>query len=502
MLKLKKELKLRQYQEIALNTAAKYNTLVILPTGMGKTLIGLGLSIHRRKLGKTLFLTPTKPLAKQQQKKYAEYLGNTGLTTLTGNTPPKERKKLWEKNSFIFATPQTIENDLIRRNYDLRKVATLIIDEAHRAVGNYAYVFIAKQYMKQGENPRILGLTASPGYDEEKILEIKNNLFIRKIEVMTEEHPIVKPYVKKKRIIKVLISLPEEFSNIKKSLEQSLRTRLRTLRDKAIIPTSDITKVNKKKLLEAQKKLIQEIKSGSVEAYSLLSLNTSCIKVLHALEILQTQGIQSLRDYFKKIMNNTRTKANASLLKDVYFNKAMRLTLTTKEEHPKYKELINILRKERFDKAIIFSQYRNTTKRIVEKLNEYGFRAKEFIGQASKGMTQKQQKKVINEFKEGVYNVLVCTSVGEEGIDIPSVDVGVFFEPVPSALRTVQRRGRVGRTSFSKLFVLITRSTLDETYYWVSKHREAKMKKTLKKLQSKDYEKNKSQKKLNEFLSD
>ena len=60
----------------------------------------------------------------------------------------------------------------------LNDVSLIIFDECHRAVGDYAYCFIAKKYINNSNHPQILGLTASPGSTEEKINEIKDNLFI------------------------------------------------------------------------------------------------------------------------------------------------------------------------------------------------------------------------------------------------------------------------------------------------------------------------------------
>ena len=79
----------------------------------------------------------------------------------------------------------------------------------------------------------------------------------------------------------------------------------------------------------------------------------------------------------------------------------------------------------------------------------------------------------------GLYQVLISTSVAEEGIDIPSVDQVILYEPVPSEIRMIQRRGRTGRKTEGQMTVLITKGTRDEAYYYSSIHKERKMKNQL-----------------------
>jgi len=110
--------------------------------------------------------------------------------------------------------------------------------------------------------------------------------------------------------------------------------------------------------------------------------------------------------------------------------------------------------------------------------NIEGARPVEFVGQRE-GLTQKEQIQRISDFRDGVHNVLVGTSVSEEGLDIPAMDLAVFYEPVPSEIRSIQRRGRVGRQKVGRVIFLITRRTRDEAYFWSAKNKEARMHKTL-----------------------
>ena len=124
--------------------------------------------------------------------------------------------------------------------------------------------------------------------------------------------------------------------------------------------------------------------------------------------------------------------------------------------------------------VMVFAQYRSTVRRIVELLNEYGIAAVAFVGK-KEGVTQANQKETIERFREGKFNVLVASSIGEEGLDIPSVDAVIFYEPIPNEIRNIQRRGRAGRIKVGDIYMLVTRGTKDEIYLYISRQREKKM---------------------------
>ena len=165
---------------------------------------------------KILFLAPTKPLAVQHEKTFKKMMlvPEDKITLFTGSVTPKKRKELWENATIINATPQTIENDLIQGKLSLKDVGLCIFDEAHRAVQNYSYVFLAQRYMKQAKSPLIVALTASPGSTEEKIQEVCKNLFVENIEIKDAKDIDVKPYTKEIEVSWIKVELPAQPVNI------------------------------------------------------------------------------------------------------------------------------------------------------------------------------------------------------------------------------------------------------------------------------------------------
>ena len=479
----------RVYQEVIYARCKETNCLVVLPTGLGKTLIAMMIADYRLSKygGKVLMLAPTKPLAVQHAESFKRLfnLPPDEINVLTGELSPEKRADLWEKSRIITATPQTIENDILTGRISLEDVVLLVIDEAHRAVGNYSYVFIAKEYLKTAKHPLVLGLTASPGSDAEKIREIISNLGIRRVEVRTENSPDVKPYVQRIAFEWVKVELPEIYKEVRKLLREMLKESLKPLAQFGLVSTYS-PDISKKEVLQAGSKINQELAAGNYDIAGLKIHQSKAVKLLHAIELLETQGLSAVQNYIKKLRNDKRTKSSKLLMEDPRMRKVVYLLVQAKEsgvDHPKMEKLKELIRdqlsKKPSSKIIVFTNYRDTGRKIVEELREMGISAERFIGQASrgedKGMSQKEQKETLERFSLGEFQVLVATSVGEEGLDVPEVDLVVFYEPVPSAIRSIQRRGRTGRHRPGRVVVLMAKGTRDESYYWASKRKEKGM---------------------------
>ncbi len=507
----KNRLEKRIYQETIFHTTVRNNTLVVLPTGMGKTVSAVLLAAHRlnKKGGKVLFMAPTRPLVEQHKRFFDKFLEIEGedMKVLTGRIRPGKRKKEYERGMCFFATPQVIQNDIIAGRIDLSKFTVLIFDECHRATGDYPYSFIAEMYMRRAKDPRILGITASPGGSEKDIKRVVENLFIDEVEIRTEKDSDVKDYVQNIDKQWRKVDLPEEFREVKGLLEEAYSERIKKLKNWGYAPTG---KVYRKELLKMQGRLRKKISKGEGDKmlYAALSKSAEAMKIEHGMMLLETQGSSSLYKYFKRLREEARqgkTKAAKSVMKDGRIATAFRKTSSLLDkgiEHPKLDELKKIvegqIKEKKGSKILVFSHYRDQVDKIKEELEDIeGCKPGEFIGQAGeKGMSQKEQVERLEKLEEGIFNTIVATTVGEEGLDIPAVDLVVFYEPVASEIRTIQRRGRTGREKSGKVIVLIAKDTRDEAYYWKSKHRERRMKETLKEMKNSG---GKQQRDLDEF---
>jgi len=494
-----KKIESRLYQQVlAADVLKNGNSMIVAPTALGKTIVAALVAAERLKAlknSKVLVLAPSKPLVVQHEESFREFL-KTSVTSLTGAIKPEERIKRWNDSQIICATPQTVESDIISSRYGLEDVSLLVFDECHRGVGSYSYVYLAHKYMNVAKNPLLLGLTASPGWDESKIQEVCQNLYIKDVVIKNEEDSDVEPYFNPVEVKWVKTELNKELKDIKTHLEKALKVRLTTLKKMGVI--NSISNVSKKDVLKA-KGMAQNRIGRSIhppkKCFIAVSILTAVINIQHSIELLETQGTTTLQKYLERLRKK-KTKAAKGLINDAEFQMAIGLTENAFEkgiDHPKLQKLIKILKKELVNtnsRIIIFTQFRDSVENIYQHCLAEGINAVKFYGQASreneKGLTQKKQKEIIKSFKNGEYDVLISTSVAEEGIDIPSVDLVILYEPVPSEIRMIQRRGRTGRKNKGRMFILITKGTRDESYYWSSINKEKQMKKQLSKNYSED----------------
>jgi len=507
----------REYQEGISKICVEKNCLVVLPTGLGKTLIALMLAIERMKAfpgEKVIFLAPTKPLAEQHLNYFKKHLPELfgEMQLFTGYVTPEKRKEIWQTADIIFSTPQCVANDLKKRLYDLKDVCLLIEDEAHRCVKNYDYTYVAKKYMEQAFHQRILGLTASPGSETKRIREICDNLSIEAVELRTRESPDVKSYLQELKFEKISLRLSPEFLKIRASLLKLFYDYVGELRNRKVF----FGRPTKTELLKLQKNLFSSISKGN-KGYNMLLASSVCaqaIKIQHALGLLETQTLFGFNKYLRELFRKAAKKESKGVVRLVSkpeFNYAFVKSnelLAEGMEHPKILILTEIIEKEREEgknkgfKIIVFTQFRDTAKKIKESLEKIqGINPNIFVGQGTRtsskteaakankgikelekvpGMNQKEQKKILDKFRSGEINTLVATSIGEEGLDIPEVNTVIFYEPVPSAIRAIQRAGRTARLKKGKLIILITKDTRDEAYFYISKSKEKKMHSAIK----------------------
>jgi len=476
----------RAYQVNIARACLERSTLVVLPTGMGKTVIAAIViaDVLRQRGGRILFLAPTKPLVEQHAASMRNVLVVDRITLFTGEaTAPEDRELLWRENKIIVSTPQVIRNDLRAERISLDDVSLIVFDEAHRAVGDYAYVDVAASY-KEIPGRLVLGMTASPGSSAEKILEVCGNLGITAVEIRTEYDPDVVPYQHDLQIERIPVEVPDVSKEIRKLLQTVVDEQVARLKKLGFL--AGRARVTRKDLLavgnEARARLDSGVKDGRL--YGAMTAQAIAMKADHAIELAETQGLGSLRLYFGNMEKDAKTKADVQFLKHAKVQEAIQLAEATEVEHPKLAKTGWIVRKQFMEKPdskiIVFAHYRQTADRITQELSRIpSVRPMRFVGQASRGedigLSQKEQVDILERFRAGDVNVLVATSIGEEGLDIPQVDLVVFYEPVPSEIRTIQRRGRTGRSAAGRVIMLVTKDTRDEAYLYSARRKERKM---------------------------
>ncbi|KAE9018831.1 Fanconi anemia group M protein [Phytophthora rubi] len=479
---------IRDYQLTIAEKALYHNTLVSLPTGLGKTLVAAVVMYNFYRwfpTGKIVFMAPTKPLVAQQIKACHEIMGIplSDTAELQGNVPPTMRRVLWNSRRVFFCTPQSLQNDLRRGVCAAEKFVCIVVDEAHRATGNYAYCCVVQEIEAKTPFFRILALSATPGAKFDIIQDVVANLRISHIESRSADDPDVKKYTHARQEEVIVCRLGAQIVEVKTLFFKCFTPIIQRLLRGNIIPYGDPEKLSSWHVLQAREKFRKSPSYASNRsAESDLAL---LVSLLHAKSLLIGHGLTSFRE---QILNWTeeRKKGKMSwskreMLQSSEFQ-SLELSLGVTEDassstntasHPKLVKLREVLL-EHFQRhaaagsstrAIVFTQYRASVSEIVSLLRPLAplLNVQPFIGQGSsgkakenKGQTQKVQQEIVRRFRLGEFNVLVATCIAEEGLDIGEVDLIVSFDALTSPVRMIQRMGRTGRKRVGRVIILVT----------------------------------------------
>jgi Fanconi anemia group M protein len=475
----------RDYQRRFVERALEANTLAVLPTALGKTVIAELVAaelLHRYPGCRILFMAPTKPLALQHRESVLKHLKlrEDEVAAVTGETAA--RASVWSNSKvrFMTATPQTVWNDYRNGLVRLEEFALLIFDECHRSRSRYAYTRLAEEYIRRCPYPLILALTASPGSEEDKVVEVVRNLWIEQVVWMSEEDEEVSKYIPGIKVGWVRVKLPAEYEMIRDEIKGMIESVISRLRESGLL-RMPLEAVNRKVLVGLMNRIRAEIDSGvkgpNIHYMTLLS---AALSLYHAQELIESQHVYSLKHYLEEI-SRSELRSHKTIASTPDFRNLVRMVSQCTVDHSKVEALASTLEahfaEKPEDRVLVFANIRATAEVLVDRLRDRGYRAALFIGRAEgkhgPRMSQDEQMKTLRAFREGLYNVLVATSVGEEGLDIPECGLVVFYEPAVSGIRYIQRRGRTGRKLPGKAVILVTDKTVDE-YYFREGYRRAK----------------------------
>ena len=512
----------RAYQVNLAEVAAKESTMIVLSTGLGKTVIAALVAAKRLMQypkSKILFLAPSRPLVDQQARylRIVLDLDESLVVCLTGQDSPDSRKDLWRDSRVVVMTPQALQNDLIQRSYNLEDVSLIVFDEAHRGVGNYAYTFIAELYEKQGINTRGLGLTASPGHQAEHIRKVCENLRLSHVEVRDEKSRDVRDYIVSVDSDMRFIKLPPEIEVLKDILYSIIDVyRVPVINQGFSLP--DARRMTRKEILRTQSEVRKEIGSYTKPPHGLFLVIrnlTALLRIIHLLEFVGTQGLMPTQRYIQGVYEEIRNKKSSKGVKDLVsrsefkqFESLLGALIDKGHRHPKADAILEIVSEQLSvnldSRILIFTRFRDTAVEVCETLEQLeDARVSRFVGQSSrgsdKGFSQKKQVKILDGFRNNEFNVLVATQVGEEGLDIPECNLVVFYDCVPSVVPYIQRRGRTGRRSPGRVVIFVAKGTHDEFYHWSVINKLKKMPSALKEAEKEEDEKQTS---LEEFASE
>ena len=479
----------RAYQLSALDHCLSASTLLVLPTGMGKTPIEVMALAERLKQpgGRGIMLAPTNALVNQHLSDMRALLNlpeQQEIVALTGSIPPKKRRDIWEAATIVIATPQVVRNDVQNGLTHLSDVALLIIDEAHRANGNHAMAQVGDLFAEQHPDGLVLAATASPGHIEAEINEVCERLRIENIHVRPPGDALLAPYATGLEVNDVVVEVPDELRLLANPLQLWLSRIVERLRRLGFYTRQG--HVTAGGLQEAQKRISASISKGESFGYRAAKENGIAMRLNHLISSILCQGVAATRETLSRIGQGGQDekKSAREFAADPRIVQLKDTLAEMNEIHSKVTMVRRMVRRQLKEspdsRIIVFANFRDTVDEISRVLSDVENAVPQrFVGQASRdgssGMSQKMQLESLDTFRSGEANVLVATSVGEEGLDVPNADLVIFYEPVGSEIRTIQRRGRTGRQRAGTVHVLIAKDTRDEGARASAKHREQRM---------------------------
>ena len=465
----------RAYQLEAVDVALSSSTLLVLPTAAGKTAVAwMAIAEMLEKTnGWALMIAPTAALVKQHLDDL-ELVFDKDLIkpiSMSGAIPPSKREGMWNKGRLVVSTPQVVRNDVNRGLLDLSDCCLLIIDEAHHSTGERAEAQVADLYLELANEPLILGMTASPGSNTEKVQEICNRLRVGRIHLRTSEDNMLSEHLANLDIEELKVRVPDEIRELAEPLvrwQESIVERERRL-GRYVMPGA----VTHRGLANAMERANLAVRRGQADAYGSMSRIGLAMSLHHLINHLLCQGLAAAKEFLdrKETGEDAEKKNTRNLLRDSRIRSLRDSLAEMPESHSKVGAVRRLvrerIRRDPESRIIVFATYRDTVSALeTALLNLKDVRPIQFIGQSKRGsgtgLTPKQQVERIESFRSGEGNVLIATSVGEEGLDIPTADLVIFYEPVASEIRTIQRRGRTGRQRDGDVVVLIAEDTRDE----------------------------------------
>ncbi|KAI5738653.1 hypothetical protein M8J77_009606 [Diaphorina citri] len=472
---------IRDYQRNIVQSCLFENTLVSLPTGLGKTFIAAVVMYNFYRWyprGKIVFMAPTRPLVSQQMRACYDIMGIPVEDTieLQGNTAVAVRKKEWHDKRVFYVTPQTIDNDLRSGVFNPEHLKCLVIDEAHRATKNYAYCQVVQQLQEANVKFRLVALSATPGREIQDVINLIRKLDIAKLELRSENSIDIVPYTHNKKIDSVQVPLSDLVLRVREEFLKIIDKYTRSLKQNKVLVgnTGTLTKFlvmlakdkyvkSKAQFPHINRDLDRMIQRDFHVTHSLAS----------ALENLVTYG---LRSFYNNLVEVSKEDGSCPILgKDNDLQNLLQqlkpkldINIMSSEyawSHLKFIRLREILEshfrlhaeKGETTKVIIFANYRVVVAEIFDVLKplEPMVKASMFVGQSS-GVTQQEQKEIMKKFRAGEFNTLIATSVGEEGLDIGEIDLVICFDAQKSPIKMVQRLGRTGRKRNGRCVILLT----------------------------------------------
>lgn len=477
----------RSYQTQLMRIAKKQNSIIYLPTGSGKTYIAILLLKEMiRPLEKAyadggkigIMLVNTVPLVEQHKKSLKD------TTTLRVNGISGEMnvdfwiKRDWEnqctKYNMFVMTGKILENAIKQRYIDLNRIHLLIFDECHHAVYAHTMREIMKEFEYAPNPPRVLGLTATlinknvkscSVLSEVTKLEVSLHSKVTSVDdvndvVIHSTNPseylemfdIHERTEMEDKVIHIFLALQQTLTECQS--KENLKTKQENYRDENLQPLE--SRGTYKDLNRIVKDTIRHIEMlgtyGGYQAILSHLIQLQCIElrcldntVLIILKIMISQFIVA-----KKLLKEAMKDCDLNMIKIMQHSspQVMKfLYILDKYSHTTLPLCALVFVKCRFTAQILY----HILKKLTICCETYSHIICNYItGTSCNPITNtriglyetKVNNGIIKNFTDHKLNLLICTNLMEEGVDIPMCSLVVKFDHPENYRSYIQSKGR------------------------------------------------------------
>ncbi|EFA81291.1 RNA-directed RNA polymerase [Heterostelium album PN500] len=465
-------IKPREYQIESLARAIKKNTLLVIPTGLGKTLVAIMLiqqmvavnqwtpeqqaGNHKRMV---LFTVNTNPLVEQQEKAIKKH--NSTLTVLKLNSENRlsDRKINFKVQSkrpdIIVATCDSIINLFNTRKLCISDFHTIIFDEVHHATGDHSYTKVMTHYkeMEAKLYPRILGLSASPSSGEDRIKITGNIMKMEKVLASSVFRPNLPPTINLESN-QLVFTLTQEEKDCFKVVKEKINERLKTIMMESnyFLKGMELSDNNHPSFRSNLKQFY------TWTVHNDLKVSNELGDILRIFEWLMVTGVEGFNQFLNYLENDLASTAIQEGRSRDFIEELHNLVVEKGGKRvvnsSRYQRVVEKLT-EKLDseekvinfRGIIFVKKRSTSRSLVHMLKKEPINskvnAKIIVGHNGEdGMDSEKQERIMVKFREGQSKLLVATSVLEEGIDVNTCNFVLCFDDDLDMRSMIQRRGR------------------------------------------------------------
>lgn len=503
---------IRSYQwELALPGLSQQNYIICAPTGTGKTLVaGLIISEHLQQSenrGRVLFIVNKVPLARQQKGALENMIHGAHIEEVTGEVAQRRKEVLGHLSptpgeeqersipdlgaDIIVSTAGCFFNKLKTQQVEMSDVTLIIIDECHHTHKNTDYAKIMEIYLREKRKgntsklPQVVGLTASPGAGDgsnPSFTSVLNHLISLcahmdadgGIKVVTRHMADLDMHTNKPTSTLAVVSGRKENEpliavtcEIMSHLEKMLKLNCTHCKWSQQYHGNWIPQ-KKIEYMRTVTDSTRDVSVSSRDKVSTCDLLRCLSKALAVyMDLTYEDAIEVLEEF------NVATGENATLIEkqlaETMHQLKTKLATFPRVENPLLTGLEQIL-VQQFSKkpdsmAILFvetkKQATGLQRWVQSKPTLSNIHSQVVTGQTRDTglkMTKAEQEQAIRGFRESKHNLLITTSVLEEGIDVPACNLVVRYQTVSSEIAQVQAKGRARATSSQTFTVISTGS--------------------------------------------